>query len=278
VPTAAEAQAWVPVLSQRTAVTGQLNPFLRLEAALLSSPEFFTTAGNSNQAWAAAVYTKLLRRPPASFDPNGPEVISLTGALLNQPAYAAARQTTVNVLLSSPEYRARLTTYDFQTYLNVAPSADQIAQFEQIVPPAGVQRDDYVLSVILATLLPINSFPAWLTAVYAELLHRPNISPQDPGYQFFLNFLNANQGSADQQTEARITVALQLTTSVEYRRDLVASLLNNYLGRTKSLVQTGSDPEVNAFAVLMLGGFTQEQVVSLLLTGAEYFREAHILP
>jgi hypothetical protein len=266
-PTAAETQQYNALLGQG-GVQGQQTPYERFEAALVSSPEFFATNGNTVKTWATALYARLLQRPVV--DPAGPEVTGVTQLVLNQPGFMAARQTVINTLLSSAEYVGRVVTYDFVTYLKRTPSMAEIAGYVAATPPPGQSRDDFILSLILSgpEYSGALSNAAWLSKVYGDVYNRPvDGGTSNP------DLLALNNGAS------RMQVALTILTRLEGRRDLVAGLFDRYLDRSKTLPQTGNDTEVNAYANLMVqSGFTQEQVAGLLLPGTEFFLDPHSYP
>src|SRR5262249_21127389 len=143
-------------------------------------------------------------------------------------------------------------------------------------------RDENVVAGIVSSseFFPLSgagsSNSGWLSKVYQALLFRDTVG--DSGAAAFLSFLNANSANAAQTQAARNTVALQIATSLEYRRNLVAALFNRYLQRSKAIPPPASDSEVNTFANLMMQGFTQEQIVGILISGPEYFGLPHQFP
>jgi hypothetical protein len=273
-PTAAESQQWITTLNQPSGLKGPLNPYQQLETTLVTSSEFFAAAGNTTRGWVTALYSKLLQR--ATVDPNGGEVNTLLGAIINQPTFASARQTVINAILSSTEYQGRVVAYDFITYLKRSASASDIAGFVAITPPAGQRRDDYWLSLILGggEYSGSTTNAAWLSKVYHDLFNR---SVDGGTANPFLVQLNG--GTSRQQ------VALELLTSPEYRWDLTAALFDRYLDRNKTLPQTGNgstgvadDPEVNSISSLFNNGGTQEQAVAAVLGSQEFFLDPHSYP
>jgi hypothetical protein len=286
-PNSAEIPLWVGFLSQ-AGVIGQATPFQRFEGALVSSQEFFTTVGNNNRAWTIALYSKLLKR--GLMDPNGAEVTGLLQALVN--GYQPDRAAVINTALSTIEYQNRLLTRDFVAYLSKPgsqriPTAAELAAFEGAFIPPGIQRDDFWVSLIVAG--PEfhdlgggdSSNQDWLNQVYNALLFRPAdssaLNPNNPNS--FISQLDAAGNNQAAVQAARQRVAQQILASLEYRRDLVASLFNRFLDRSKPLMQTGADAEVNAYANLMFqSGFSQEQISDLLMAGQEYLQEPHLFP
>jgi hypothetical protein len=277
-PTATESQQWITTL-QQPGVAGQLTPFQRLEVALISSSEFFVTAGNTNRSWTSALYAKLLKRSGGNPNDYTSEVGGLAVAMLNQPGYAGARSSVINAILSSPEYQGRLVIQDFQAYLHRSPSPAEVATFLAIPAMRPYTRDDTWVSLILASgeyppSNPTATNQQWLSQVYQDLLHR-SIGPNDA------SFVGSAVTAMNAGTETRQQVALQILAGLEYRRDLVATLFNRYLARNKLLPQTGADLEVNNVATSMLQGATQEQIVSSFLTSFEYFfldARPHLFP
>jgi hypothetical protein len=123
--------------------------------------------------------------------------------------------------------------------------------------------------------------------VYTDLLGH-TVQPGDTVAAGYLSELSG--GTSRQQ------VALQIEKTLECRAELVASLFDRYLQRSKPSPQTnpptgvppmqpfGStgqplDSEVAFYAGLMFNNnFTQEQIVAFLMSSPEYFLEPHPFP
>jgi hypothetical protein len=300
-PSASEMQQAITTLSRTFGILGQLTPYQSLEASLLESLEFFQTQGNTIKTWATALYARLLQR--SGGNPNDPtsEAGSLAQSVIGQSQ--PARATVINEVLGSPEYQARLLSRDFSAYLPIPPgqttprlpSPGEINFFLNNDPvPPGLARDDFWLAQIFsgqefhALVGADSSNVDWLNSLFNFLLFRP---ADQSAQNAFLPQFNAlgNNPTAAQVQGVRYNVALAILNSLEYRADLVASLFNRYLGRSKPLMQplevnpaTGqlqaSDLEVRPFAAAMVNGATQEQIVDMMMASAEYFLNPHTFP
>jgi subtilisin-like proprotein convertase family protein len=101
--------------------------------------------------------------------------------------------------------------------------------------------------------------PGFLTGAYLDILGR-DLALDPSGEAFYLNQL-ANGVS-------RTTVALELLTSGEYRRNLVSGYYSSFLGRTVSPSSTEVAGWVNAIA----NGMRDETVISNFISSQEYFQ------
>src|SRR5207237_7021051 len=82
---------------------------------------------------------------------------------------------------------------------------------------------------------PGSSNAGWVAKVYNDLLKRSSTGDQQAAN--FVSQLNAG-------TTTRTAVAFALLTSAEYRRILVATFFNKYLGRNKPIPPSASDPDL----------------------------------
>jgi hypothetical protein len=301
-----ETQPYFSTLSQDyNTATGLLRPFApgtpspseQALDMLLSSPEYFQHVGNSDAAWVNSLYTKLPETPQSL--PGTPA--STLNQLLLQPQCLAARQTVVANITSTPEYRARVVTGHYTTYLGAPPSTTDLANW-QTAYQAGI-RDEQVLATVLSlpSYFPLtgtgSSNVAYLNKIYNALLLR-SPSTSDSTYQAYLSYLNSHINPNDPTVlqVARYNVVLGIELTDEYRRILIGRLFNTYLGTSKPLTAASlaADPDVSLMLAFMDQtsptqplGKTQEQVLAQLLSDAflpypsgatAYFLRPHLFP
>jgi hypothetical protein len=265
IPQAADIASWLPLVRQGSSGPGVPTPDQRFVAALLGSNEFFYRLGNTNSSWLSSLYTVLLGRAP--------DVAGYTGTLnvlLN--SYVSQRQLASQILDTSSEYRARLITGYYETYVRRAPSSGEIAAWISFMQGGGT--DQQIIAALVSSAeyfqgQASNDNTQYVDHLYSDLLLRS----ADSGAQTFINFLNGQPPS--QQAVARNQVALTLLGSVEYRRDLIATYFNTFLGRNKPVPVPTSpadpDPELDPWVNLLGAGFTDETIISFFLGTPEYF-------
>jgi hypothetical protein len=253
-PSPGDLATWRPVVAQPPAGAGQPSQDEQFQAAVIASREYFGLHGASNPGFVTSLYTVVLGRQA---DSTGYD--NALGQL--NDGYAPARVSVVVGVLGTPEYRAHLVATDFQTYLGRAASADDVANFENLL----VQGTDEQLLAVLAASDEYYSHNGgtnqdFLAALYRDFLHR---SP-DASTQGILDRLN--NGSL-----SRAQVAAGILASPEYRQVKVATCFQTYLGRAASA------PDVANFASL-LQETSDEQVLAVLLGSSEYLQHAHSYP
>jgi hypothetical protein len=266
-PPMSEFQAWLPVLRQSTFTANGPTPDEQVLDGLVASTEYFEHVGNNDRSWVASLFTNVLDRP--SVDPFGSEVNNQTFALV--AGYTSVRQAIASQLAGSAEHRARVVADYYQTFLGRAASSFEINAWV-----SQNQTDEKIVAQLLssAEYFPLTGAGAsnsqWVDKVYQALLGRT--SAGDNGAANYVNYLNANSGSAGALQGARQFVALQLLGSLEYRTDLVQSFFQTYLKRT------GSNAELSPWVQMLINGATQEQVIAGLLASAEYYLGTHTFP
>ncbi|HVX64012.1 MAG TPA: Ig-like domain-containing protein [Pirellulales bacterium] len=88
-------------------------------AGMISSPEFFASAGGTNKAWVQALYQRLLNRAADS------QGLQYWDNLLD--THQMTERDVVNSFLSSDEYYTNLIDGFFQEYLGRPPHTDELA-------------------------------------------------------------------------------------------------------------------------------------------------------
>jgi len=101
-------------------------------AGMISSPEFFQSAGGTNTGWVTQLYQRLLKRAP---DTQG---LQFWVGLLDQ--HQATESQVVLGFLSSTEYYTNLVDGFFQQYLERAPSSAELAQYLSQLQAGASQR------------------------------------------------------------------------------------------------------------------------------------------
>ncbi|HYV36928.1 MAG TPA: hypothetical protein VE988_14575, partial [Gemmataceae bacterium] len=273
-PAQSEFLALLPILKQTKFAPGGPSPDEQLINALVGSHEYFQHVGNTDRSWAASVYTKVLGR-----DPNALEVTNLLNAILD--GYSGARQSAAAKLLATVEYKNRLVAGYYQGHLGRAASTAEINTWVSQMPPV---TDDQVLANIVssAEYFPLtgggSSNSGWLDKLYNDLLKRGyNFAANNgQGEGFFKSTLD-NTPQA-QLLQARITTALSVLQSAEYRYILVATFFNKYLGKNKVLSASFNDPELTPYVNLLNAGASQEQIIAILIGLKDYALLTHAFP
>jgi subtilisin-like proprotein convertase family protein len=258
----AEVQGWVNSMAHGTTDEGVIRAFV-------SSQEYFqgSNGGNTNLNWFKSLYNILLKRGTTLAEVNGP-----LNALLND--YAPQRQADINIILNSTEHRELQVNGYFVTYLGRSASPAEQAALAHVLQ-TGAMTDEQLIAAIVASpefssTHGVTDDGSWLQAAWNAIL-RPG--PVDLGAASAL--LGQLQAGV-----SRTTVAFELLSSDEYRTDLIGGGGNQkgfyitYLQRTSPPSEAEIDPWVN----LMGLGATDEQVISALMTTAEYFKAPHPYP
>jgi len=109
-------------------------------AGMLSSPEFFQSAGGTDLAWVKALYQRLLDRKP---DPQG---LQYWDNLLE--THQATETQVVHGFLSSDEYYTNLIDGFFGEYLTRQPTLDEL-QSDLVQMRGGVSDRDIQLEIVV---------------------------------------------------------------------------------------------------------------------------------
>src|SRR5262249_19931284 len=226
-------------LLKQSAAPGQLSPDQRLIISLVSLPEYLRIHGNSNIEWLKSIYLGVLGRSMIDTSTTtGTQFNGVLNTLLTN--YTSARQSALTTIISNQEFRNRSYTDYFAQFLSTpgsvrVPSAAELAAEETVYQNNG-KRLEAAVAAILATneYFPLSgpgsANSTWLSKIYADLLNQStagNSTAQDQ-----LNFLNSQPAS--QLAAARMTVALQVLNTTDYRQLLITKFYNLYLGRTPS--------------------------------------------
>jgi hypothetical protein len=272
-PALSEFLPWLPTLRQTSFPVGGPTPDQQFINALLGSVEYLQHVGNTTRDWASSLYTRVLNR--TTVNPNGAEVNNVVAGVIN--GYAATRHGVATAIAASVEHKNRLVADYYETYLRRSAAPSEITAWANQL---FVLRDENVLAAIVSSQEyfplsgPSSSNAGWVAKVYNDLLKRS--SAGDAGATNFVNQLNVVPPA--QLGASRGSVAFQLLVSGEYRRLLVASFFNKYLGRNKPIPPSPGDVELNPWVNLLAAGATQEQIIANMLASAEYYLRPHDLP
>jgi hypothetical protein len=174
-PGAAEVAGWVNAMQHGATDTQVL-------AGFLSSPEYFSRAGDTAQAWVDALYRDVLNR---SADSGGE--VAWTQALSS----GASKATVALDFVTSRERDGLVVQNDYQQYLGRTASAAEVAGWVNAIQH-GVSSAQIVVG-FLASPEYFQGHNAdtgdWLSGVYQNVLAR---QPDQAGYEGWLGVLNGN--------------------------------------------------------------------------------------
>jgi hypothetical protein len=239
-------------------------------SSLVSSGEYFqnqagaaTTLAAQDANWIAAAYVTVLNR---SADSGG------TTLFLNNLSgkEQQARAGVATILATSKEYRTDFINLIFQRYLGHAPDGQRIAPLLSILgqTPGGAGKpspDAIFEEGILSSKeyffdhrdgAGLATDQQWLTGLYENVLLR---GPDAAG--FGNNLTSMLNGTAQQ----RLAITTALTTSSEYRRDVIKNLFATYLRRQPTPKGLAAD------LTAIQNGETIESLISGLVSSNEYF-------
>jgi hypothetical protein len=209
-------------------------------------------SGPSNDRWINQIYLDLLGRPA---DATGLSVLEglLTGG--------ATRPAAALTVLGSTEYRQRLITSFFGTFLHRVPSAAEVAFW---LPAFGAGlTDEQIEAQFVASpeyfALAGSTNAGWINHVFNDVLGR---APSAADVVTYSALLGSN---------SRVTVGLSILNSGESANRRVQQYFQRFLHRSASAAET------TAFSSALLGGSTDEQVISLIVAADEYFNFGTVL-
>ncbi len=208
--------------------------------------------GPSNDRWINQIYIDLLGRPA---DAAG---LATLGGLLTG---GAPRNTVASSVLTSTEYRTRLLTGFYATFLRRAPSAAEISFW--LPAFAASLTDEQIEAQITASpeyfALAGGTNAGWINRIYNDVLGRAPSASEASAFAALLG------------SSTRTTVGLAILNSNE------AILLRVQLDYPRFLRRNGTAADMTAFASAIIGGSTDEQVIALLVGSDEYFNFGTIL-
>lgn len=213
--------------------------------------------------WVSSLYAEVLGRPGSP-----PEVANFVSILAQQET--VSRRSVIDQFLASDEYLGRVVTVVYTKYLGRTPSSAEINLWFGLLrlgPPAAGQpnTDERFIAAIVSSseylqrqrdASGLYGDATWVAAIYNDILGRPS-SPTE----FSQALSTAVFGFARQ----RLDVAAAITSSLEYRQNLVRTFYQTYLRRTPTAA------EVTAGVNRLGAGATDEEFIRDLISSTEYF-------
>jgi hypothetical protein len=209
-------------------------------------------SGPSNDRWINEIYIDLLGGPADA------AALSTLGGLLGG---GVSRTTVATSVLISTEYRQRLLTGFYSTFLHRAPSAAEISFW--LPAFAASLTDEQIEAQIIGSpeyfAIAGGTNAGWITRVFNDVLGR---APSAAETSTYLSLL----GGA-----SRTTVGLSILTSGEAATRRVQQYFPRFLRRPATTAES------TAFTAALLGGSTDEQVIAQIAGADEYFNFGTLL-
>jgi hypothetical protein len=209
-------------------------------------------SGPSNDRWINQIYIDLLGRPADG------SALATFGAVLTG---GGSRATVAASVLASAEYRQRLLTGFYSTFLHRPIS---IAEVSFWLPAFAAGMTDEQIEGQLAGspeyfALAGSTNAGWINRIFLDVLGR---APSASEISTFSTLL---------ATSSRLSVAQTVLNSAEAANRHVQQYYTRFLRRT------ATSGEATAFTSGLLGGATNEQVIAQIVAGDEYFNFGTIL-
>ncbi len=209
-------------------------------------------SGPSNDRWINQIHVDLLGHPADAAS------ISAYDAVLGG---GGSRTTVAISVLSSTEYRQRLLTDFYATFLHRPLSAGE-ALFWMPAFTAGMS-DEQIESQIVASpeyfALAGSTNAGWINQIFNDVLGRAPSAAEVTTYSALLS------------SSSRMSVGLSILNSGEAANRRVQQYYARFLRRSPSAA------EVSAFVAALLGSSTDEQVIAQIVAADEYFNFGTIL-
>jgi hypothetical protein len=209
-------------------------------------------SGPSNDRWINQIYIDLLGR---TADAAG---LSSLGGLLTG---GATRSNVAFTVLTSTEYRQRLLTSFYSTFLHRTPSAPELNFWMPAF--AANLSDEQIEAQFLASpeyfALAGGTNAGWVTNVFNDVLGRAPSSAEVASFSALLG------------SSSRMTVGLNVLTSNESVTRRVQQYYTRFLHRSPS------GAEAAVFVAAIVGGTSDENVIALMLGADEYFNYGTLL-
>lgn len=248
---AGEVGGWVTALQKGLSAE-------QLVVAFVGSAEYFQKQGSNNSSWLDHAYQDILGRARDSGSQGF--LTQLNGGTASLASVAAA-------LVSSAEYRTRLITQVYATYLQRQAGAGDLQVWLPVVsqPPSAAGQpspdEQFVAGVIGSAEYFVtsgNTELAWTTSLFTKLLGRNPTSAE---------LTTALVSVLDGFAGTRQVIVSAIASSREAETLVVAGYYTQFLGRTASAAELS--PWVN----FLSGSGTREQVVAAITSSAEYFQK-----
>ncbi len=209
-------------------------------------------SGPSNDRWINQIFIDLLGRPA---DPGS---LAVLGAFLTG---GTPRSTVATTVLASAEYRQRLLTTFFATFLHRAPSAAEVSFW--LPAFAASLTDEQIETQITASpeyfAIAGGTNAGWINRIYNDVLGRSPSAAESSAFAALLG------------SSSRTTVGLAILNSNEAITRRVQQYYPRFLRRT------ATPSETSAFVSAITGGSTDEQVIALIAGADEYFNFGTVL-
>jgi len=209
-------------------------------------------SGPSNDRWINQIYIDLLGRPADAVG------LSTLGGLLTG---GTPRATVASSVLTSTEYRTRLLTGFFATFLHRAPSAAEVSFW--LPAFAASLTDEQIEAQITASpeyfALAGGTNAGWINRIFNDVLGRAPSASEASAFAALLG------------SSSRTTVGLAIINSNEAITRRVQQYYPRFLRRT------ATPSETSAFVSAITGGVSDEQVIALVVGADEYFNFGTIL-
>jgi hypothetical protein len=209
-------------------------------------------SGPSNDRWINQIYIDLLGRPADA------AALATFGGLLTG---GTPRSTVASIVLTSTEYRTRLLTGFFATFLRRAPSAAEVSFW--LPAFAASLTDEQIETQITASpeyfALAGGTNAGWISRIYNDVLGRSPSAAESSAFAALLG------------TSSRTTVGLAILNSNEAITRRVQQYYPRFLRRS------ATPSETTAFVSAISGGGTDEQVIALIVGADEYFNFGTVL-
>jgi hypothetical protein len=201
--------------------------------------------------WIDQMFFDLLGRP---VDPGN--LVIYEGILSG-----GTRTTTAAAILASTEYRQRLITGFYATFLRRIPLASEVS-FWLPAFTAGL-TDEQIEAQFVASpeyfALAGSTNAGWINRIFNDVLGRSPSAAEVSSYSTLL------------ASSSRMSVGLAILNSSEADNLRVQQYFTRFLRRSPSA------PDAASFTSALLGGATDEQIIATILASDEYFNFGTIL-
>jgi len=209
-------------------------------------------SGPSNDRWVNQIFIDLLGRTA--------DAASLSGfsTLLGG---GTPRTTVALTVLTSTEYRNRLMTTFYATFLHRTPSAAELSFW---LPAFAANLSDEQIEAQLVSspeyfALSGGTNAGWITHIFNDVLGRTPSAAETAAYSGFLG------------SSSRVTVGLSILKSSEAVNRRVQQYYAQFLHRNATA------SEAAALVPAILGGVSDEQVIAQIVGADEYFNFGTLL-
>jgi hypothetical protein len=213
-PTPSELSQWL-----RSFTSGSTEE--DLIASLLSSNEYSTRHGGSQDAFVKAVYKDLLGRSASARE--------LSAAESGYANSSKGRFEFAKAMVQSDQYHAVLVRLSYRQLLLRDPTPSELQSGAAILgggSTAGQTPDEQLIATIISTPEYYGDAGpydfSFVRQAVIDLLRRPDATAEESGY-----LSPAPHGAAWQQS-----VALMITSTAEYRTDYIRGTYEKYLGQS----------------------------------------------